>query len=345
MQQARNQQGQPVDWWFIYKTPDHTGTPDNKGFDFLYFDPDGETLVRSPVGLDQDHQALSHTLHRIFSVPESGGFIVYNDEHVNKESNNSDKGHCKGILAFDKASDSALMLLHSTPRFPADKEFDLPADEQIYGQTFLCITLPDYQTANTIAKQMLCQQNPQVLTNNSRIPDSLQENEPLYQLFHGIGIDESTAPSTVAFKSRGGKDFLLIAKSRHWGKDFWLDLVSPELKSDLIVETWRRGKVTPQQDGRSGEFDEDTLNLKFVINSTLTYQWRYQWYYTHDHAKWAVALKNSNNALPWVCVADINRMVSQEKRGGGSLCFQDDKLWQALRDAEEKLHQLAVSQP
>lgn len=173
MQQARDQQGKPVDWWFIYKTPDHTGTPDNKGFDFLYFDPVGETLVRSPVGLDQDHQALSHTLREIFSTPNSGGFIVYNDEHVDKESNNSDKGHCKGILAFDKASDSALMLLHSTPRFPADKEFD----------------------------------------------------------------------------------------------------------------------------------------------------------------------------LPWVCVADINRMVSQEKRGGGSLCFQDAKLWQALRDAEEKLHQLAVSQP
>jgi len=141
----------------------------------------------------------------------------------------------------------------------------------------------------------------------------------------------------LRFNSKGGQSFLLIAKSRKWGEDFWLDLVSPELKSDLVVETWRRGRVTPLQDDRSKTFDEDVLTLDFKVNNSLSYEWRY----TKDHAKWAVALKNSTSTLPWVCVADINRMVSQEKRGGGSLCFQEDRLWQALKDAEEKLHQLA----
>ena len=32
----------------------------------------------------------------------------------------------------------------------------------------------------------------------------------------------------------------------------------------------------------------------------------------------------------WVCVGDINRQVSQEKRGGGSICFQEQALWKAL---------------
>ena len=341
MVETKNQQGQAVDWWFIYKTPEHTGTKNNQGFDFFYFDPESENLALSPVGLDQDSQALDHTLTGIFNAPETAGYIVYNDEHVDKQGNDSDKGHCKGILAFDKASDSALFLLHSTPRFPADKEFTLPDDEQIYGQTFICITLPDYQTANQIAQQMLCQQNPQVLTESSRIPTSLQDDEPLARLFHGTGVDESEKPSTLQFKSKGGQEFLLIAKSRKWGEDFWLDLVSPTLKADLIVETWRRGAVTPLQDNRSTDFDEDTLNLKFVVNSSLTYEW----HYTKDHAKWSVALKNATNTLPWVCVADLNRMVSQEKRGGGSLCFQESRLWQALRDAEEKLHQLSQANP
>lgn len=337
MVEAKNQQGQPVDWWFIYKTPEHTGTPNNQGFDFLYFDPNSENLQLSPVGLDHDNQALNHTLTAIFNAPDSTGYIVYNDEHVDKEENKTEKGHCKGILVFDKPSNSALFLLHSTPRFPANKEFTLPDDEQIYGQTFICISLPDYQTANQIAQQMLTQQNPQVLTESSRIPSSLQDDEPLSQLFHGTGVNESKQPSTLRFNSKAGKEFILIAKSRKWGEDFWLDLVSPELKCDLVVETWRRGTVTPLQDERSNDFDEDTLDVAFKVNTSLTYQWPY----TKDHAKWAIALENSTNSLPWVCVADLNRMVSQEKRGGGSLCFQESNLWQALKNAEEKLHQLS----
>ncbi len=334
MMEAKNQQGMSVDWWFIYKTPEHTGTRNNKGFDFLYFDPGSATLKLSPAGLDQDDQALNHTLTAIFNAPDSAGYIAYNDEHVDKEENSSEKGHCKGILAFDKTSDSALLLLHSTPRFPAKGEATLPDDEVIYGQTFICISLPDYQTANEIAGQMLRQQNPQILKESSRIPATLGKDEPLSMLFHGNGIDESKTPSTVRFKSRGGKEFLLIAKSRKWGEDFWLDLVSPELKCDLVVETWRRGAVTPLQDQRSPDFDDDLLDVSFTISPSLTYEWPY----TKDHAKWAIALKNETSASPWVCIADLNRMVSQEKRGGGSLCFQEPRLWEALRNAEEKLH-------
>jgi len=339
MMEAKNQQGAPVDWWFIYKTPEHTGTKNNKGFDFLYFDPDVGALELSPFGLDNNEQALCHTLTAIFNAPESTGYLVYNDEHADQEGNSTEKGHCKGILAFDKESDAAVFLLHSTPRFPANRETTLPDKEEIYGQTFICITLPDYQTANDIAQQMLTQQNPQILTKSSRIPPSLQDDEPLAKLFHGDGVDESETPSTLRFKSKGGKAFLLTAKSRKWGEDFWLDLVSPELKCDLVVETWRRGTVTPMQDDRSNDFDEDLLNVRFQLAPTLNYEW----HYTKDHAKWATALENNENALPWVCVADINRMVSQEKRGGGSLCFQEPRLWQALKKAEEKLHQLAKS--
>lgn len=29
-------------------------------------------------------------------------------------------------------------------------------------------------------------------------------------------------------------------------------------------------------------------------------------------------------------MGDINRMVSQEQRGGGTIAFQDEKLWAAL---------------
>lgn len=335
MVEAKNQQGEAVDWWFIYKTPKHTGKADNQGFDFFYFDEQSDALQLSPVGLDREQQALGHTLRGIFNTPDSGGYLVYNDEHVEGTKNSYEKGHCKGILAFDKTSDSALLLLHSTPRFPANGQTRLPADEEIYGQTFICITLPDYATANRIAEQMLSQQNPQILPESSRMPASLQADEPLSRLFHGTGLSESVEPSTLRFNSRDGKPFQLLAKSRKWGEDFWLDLISPALQCDLVVETWRRGTVTPMQDRHSSDYDEDLLSLNFKFAPSIDYEWSY----TKDHAKWAVALKNETNALPWVCVADLNRMVSQEKRGGAGLCFQESCLWEALKNAEEKLHQ------
>ena len=111
MVSVKNQQGKPVDWWFIYKTPDHTGTDNNKGFDFLYFDPDFGALNLSPVGLDQHNQALSHTLTGIFNAPDSAGYLVYNDEHVDKEENSSTKGHCKG----DREKDCMMVLLQWHP--------------------------------------------------------------------------------------------------------------------------------------------------------------------------------------------------------------------------------------
>ena len=32
-----------------------------------------------------------------------------------------------------------------------------------------------------------------------------------------------------------------------------------------------------------------------------------------------------------VCVGDINRMVSQKKRGGGTICLHDIGLWKSMR--------------
>jgi deoxyribonuclease-2 len=52
------------------------------------------------------------------------------------------------------------------------------------------------------------------------------------------------------------------------------------------------------------------------------------WPETHDHAKWGITLH-----APWICVGDINRMISQRKRGGGTIAFQNEILWLALSKA------------
>ena len=50
--------------------------------------------------------------------------------------------------------------------------------------------------------------------------------------------------------------------------------------------------------------------------------------YTQDHAKWGVSIGSS-----YSCIGDINRMQSQEGRGGGTMCFSYSKLHTALTDA------------
>lgn len=71
----------------------------------------------------------------------------------------------------------------------------------------------------------------------------------------------------------------------------------------------------------------------------------YHWSYTKDHAKWAISEEliergktNNETDIPthisWVCIADMNRMTSQEKRGGGAICFHEPLLWQSLNEIE-----------
>ena len=128
---------------------------------------------------------------------------------------------------------------------------------------------------------MLSQQNQQVLMNDSYLPSGIDGDEVLSKLFNQEGIDESKTPKTVDFKSKGGEAFKLIAKSKKWGKDFWIDLVSPELGEDLNVESWRRGAVPESEDSKvSDEEVEDVMQIDF---SSLGIE--YAWKYTKDHSK------------------------------------------------------------
>lgn len=54
------------------------------------------------------------------------------------------------------------------------------------------------------------------------------------------------------------------------------------------------------------------------------------WTETQDHAKWAVSTSVSDNVI---CVADINRMTSQRKRGGGALCWNHGYVATQLRNS------------
>lgn len=317
------QSGKAIDWWFAYKLPENVsinGSEKTTGQEYLYFDPETDKgLTLSGLQLNSTESALTRTLDQLSeskrSTHSSLGWILYNDEKPDKTADAETKGHSKGALVFNQKTDSGFWLLHSWPCFPSLHQDQPPSSE--YGQTFLCVSLKDFQTAENIAKQMYQQNEPQVYDFRT---NDLAKNSWLYKLARNSKSNDKDPPVDMNFQSRSGYPFRFLAKNRHWNEDFWIDWVGPRLGVNLDVETWRRGRLPGTLDN---DDDHDVIDTLYVNLEPLGVNC--EWHYTKDHSKWAVSESGH-----WICVAGINRQTSQEKRGGGAICFQHELLWNNL---------------
>jgi deoxyribonuclease-2 len=321
---ALNESGKPVDWWFMYKVPElnsGAGTDGATGYEYVYFDSDLDAkrklVEASPHRIDQGTGALNETLDSVFAKPtKTTGWILYNDELPPsvKGRDDGNLGHTKGVLAFDTKSKTGYWLLHSWPKFadPGSKKEPTPK----YGQTYLCLSL-GLDTLRKVAKQMAVHQEPQ--TYDQRLAD-LPDTDPLSLLCKRQATEPDGDANVIDLKTRGNMKFKVIAKNKKWNKDFWNDLVGPTLGANMDVETWIRGPIPPIADS---DGIHKTFDIKYINLGAMGLHWA--WPETNDHAKWGITLTSD-----WVCVGDINRMVSQRKRGGGTIAFQNETLWRAL---------------
>lgn len=317
---AMDENGKSVDWWFIYKVPTLTQDADSDsatGYEYVYFDAKADKVLKSPNRLDQGKGALNLTLTSVFKKPDATtGWILYNDEKPAGAPGTDDGnlGHTKGVIAFDTASGTAFWLLHSWPKYAAPGAPGMPTP--MYGQTFLCISL-DIVTANKIAAQMTTHQQPQCYLPRAA---SLNQGDALNALTRPLPQNPPADADVLACKSKAGMAFKVLAKNRQWGKDFWNGFVGPQLGADMDDETWIRGPIPPVADT---DGIHKTFDIKFINLGPLGAHWA--WPETRDHAKWGITVGSD-----WICVGDINRMISQRKRGGGTIAFQSQTLWQAL---------------
>lgn len=147
---------------------------------------------------------------------------------------------------------------------------------------------------------------------DSNLPDDLSSTVPGFaDWLDGKKIVDD---SKVLDLRVGEFNFRHVAKSKASAFDLYEDVVAPELSSDLWVETWQNGggNLGPfcKSDGKKFEV---TDVQEVIVNGD-------SWDIHQDHSKWAVSQKGS-----WVCIGDINRQTSQEKRAGGTVC-QENKL-------------------
>ena len=338
MLSAKNDAGQPVDWWFAYKVSSESESSKGlkaTGGEYVYYDADtaaaGGKLTLSPHVMNKEEGTLYSTLSQLYGRSAKGnrslGFWFYNDENPIKGKPKgkvvSSRGHTKGVVAFDLKSDTGFWLIQSTPLFPPAEGFSFPATGMKMAQTFLCITLHSAHTAMRIAHSMYVAQQPSVYY-ASKIPKDLPKLDYRAELMQNeIDSGRTKVALDYPFFSRGMEHFRLMAKNKYWGHDLYNDWVGPRLHEDLDVETWEHGK-TP------GDVESDKKHritpMKSVTLEPLGIP--YSWSESYDHAK--LAISHPDEKVHWVCVGDINFTLAQEKRGGGTVAFKCDPLWQEL---------------
>jgi deoxyribonuclease-2 len=333
---AMGDDGKPVDWWFMYKVAGDSTTStggkapvlDGKkvtGIEYLYYDAEtrGE-LALSPSTVQAG--ALQRTLNQLYGpASKTLGWWFYNDENPINGDVVSARGHTKGVIAFDLASNSGLWLVQSTPKFPPKGKYGFPRTGQRNAQTLLCITLRDATVAQSIAKQMYAAQQPNVYL-ASGIPAQLgdEPNDPRVKLIRDqVASGNTPLHVVIPFTSKAGVKFMSMAKNRTWNLDFYNDLVGPTLKENLDVETWEHDPVPPPEDS---DKTHTVLDMKSVDLKALGVD--LQWSEEDDHAK--LAISAASEAQHYVCVGDLNFTIAQRKRGGGTVAFQCEPLWKSL---------------
>jgi|EP00927_Polykrikos_kofoidii_P011825 deoxyribonuclease-2 len=302
---CKSDSGADVDFTYAFKYPG--------SFEYAYMDENNK-LAKSSKTLNTDSSSITATLKQIHDAGVS--FVMWNDQPPPDSDTKAPQAHAKGVLAFSNSG--GFWLTHSLPHFPSMDAQNVAdfwaAGSDIYGQSFLCITL-DAVAIHDLSPVFKINQ-PHVYVTD--FATGATETFPdVKEWAVNREWDTDTMTKQVQIRSLGGRTFNVFGKSGLWGdgKDLYRDLVAPAV-GDLYMEGWRHGAgVWGPACGTNKVYDILAVSFPEVA-----------WRTTQDHSKWAVGQSGS-----LLCVGDINRGDGQDKRGGGTVCIHDDSFASQLR--------------
>ncbi|KAK9498869.1 hypothetical protein O3M35_003424 [Rhynocoris fuscipes] len=322
--QCLNENGNPVDWYVVYKLPKirHGSGFINDGTAYKYIT--SETLsggwIDSHLPITSEQSLVARTLHPLYDKQNDDDiWLVYNDQEkwFSKES----FGHTKGVMAANK--NGGFWLIHSVPAFPSVAEkYSYPERGHRNGQSMLCITLP----ANQIDKlgKIFMYNKPNIF--GKKISDNIKGIYPNLELAaNGTTVKKAPWQMLSNIYSAAGRNFTNYAKSKKFNKDLY-EWVADEFKTDIFAETWLN-EVKPLPSKCDHYEVINVLSIEFKNNSKSSASVKFSSY--KDHSKWAISKLATK---PWICIGDINRAEHQEKRGGGTMCLEDKTLWEAYNN-------------
>ncbi|ALA62388.1 deoxyribonuclease II [Turkeypox virus] len=306
---CKNENGEVVDWYFIYKLPEHRRF-NFSGYEYIYIDSIGLTWKHSVISIDSMKSMLGVTLSNIYNNNISSNYLLYNDIVPGYNFYMRHHGRTKGIISWNNAS--GYWILHSIPGFPAipNNSYTYPLTGIKDGQSILCITIP-YKSVITILYDTIPISRPNVYN------CSIKDMGALYNICNSVhSIEYNT--SITWFDSVGGEHFTLFTKSDKYSQDMVSMLIAPSLKTHILSETrQRRGQTVPT-------YCSDDFHVHNIVsvapnnNHFMSYR---------DNSKWLVSL---NEVDGWVCIGDIDRSPAQFHRGGSYVCTRNTYLYHAM---------------
>lgn len=309
---CRDAQGNPIDWFNLYKLPKKIST----GLQYLVLTEKDNDWALSEDSIDDPKSIPGRTVSQLTNQHL---VLMYNDEPPEGETD-ATRGHTKGVIGTD--GESGFWLIHSVPKYPEKLSlaYTYPKTGTIYGQSFLCVTF-NASEMDTIGLQLQMNE-PHFYEIN--LPESLKDKFPnLVRASDMKRISEPPFWRLEELQSQQGNTFRSFAKSAKFKKELYMDWVAPVLGATFMVESWLHGpgRLESNCSTQFGVFNLKDLVVhmegKLTTFRTLD-----------DHSKWAVSL----GVKDWICVGDINRAEHQKVRGGGTLCRWDKKVATAYRN-------------
>jgi deoxyribonuclease II len=329
---CRNEQNLPIDWFSAYKLP-KSAKQRNKlvatGTAYTFITETFQYWSLSNYSLNDSSSLVGNSINVLYSKNNNTdiGYILYNDQFGGDDDDdlmtNSRKAHAKGVLIFDNKS--AIWLIHSIPNYPPLPKtgaYKISTSQTVYGQSILCLSV-NLSELEKIGKQLLYAY-PQVY--DSFIPASLliQNNNTGYlnNLLSVIKGDRvKTAPwfSIQELSTLKNNKFISFNKDARFDADLYANLIGPTLKTSLFTETWSHGvgNMNTNCSVQYPVYNIEKINMNKIVAN-------FSFVVGADHSKWGVNLALKSNESKYVCIGDINRQVSQKKRGGGSVCFNNN---------------------
>ncbi|KAL3311318.1 hypothetical protein Ciccas_010104 [Cichlidogyrus casuarinus] len=312
--------GAPVDWFMGYKLPD--------GLQYHRFDSANVYWKKSDKTLAKgDGSMVENTFQAAFSLTGQPNslFGMYNDqtqpEPVQLGTSYSYWwGHMKGLIAFDQQG-YGFWLIHSVPKMSASNTtYEYPKTGQKYAQNMMCISLRKDDSLSSIIESMIISRP---LFQAYYIADEVRQDYPnLLQLFQNERIASKNVTFVKDFKTSANSiEVRYFSKAIKFNNDLYSELVAPNIMTSMQMEGWRHGK------GRL----ESECTEKFHVENIKQVSWSQfgmpdvTFETLSDHAKWAVSVPDAKSK--WTCLGDINRMSTQFRRGGGTMCFRDSRIW------------------
>lgn len=296
-----------------------------KGGEFVYVDSNtpktAQTWSLSNQNVFDEENPAAHTLRPLRRPAEDILYVAYNDQPP-PGYNGTRSGHCKGVVVFD--SSTGVWLLHSVPRFLegiGTGRYSFPESGRENAQLLMCITFPSSEL-DAIGKH-LRMEYANVYAKGS--PQSLLDGHPQMGLLfkdsfiRGRGQDLLVRNITGA----GNRRFLSVAKRATLEQDIYASVLTRLVRDDLVVQSWRNGAgdKLPANCSRSYTVTHaDLVKLALPERRSITFKTE------EDHSKWAVAVDR-----PVFCIASMNRMESQLRRGGEAVCIEDSLLSKLFR--------------